>query len=103
MINTLKKLFGLGPSADYRELIDAGAVVLDVRSPGEFKSGHAHGAVNVPLDRIGEYAKKHKNKDQVIITCCASGARSGSARAMLSNAGFKNVHNAGPWYNVDFK
>jgi phage shock protein E len=102
MLNALKQLFGLGPSVNYKELIDAGAVILDVRSPGEFKGGHARGAINVPLDKIRDYPQKQKNKDQVIITCCASGMRSGSAKSALQSAGFKNVYNGGPWQNVNF-
>ena len=102
MLNALKQLFGLGPSVDYKALIEAGAVILDVRSPSEFKGGHARGAVNLPLDRISEYPKKQKDKDQVIITCCASGMRSGSARSALQSAGFKNVYNGGPWQKVNF-
>ncbi len=92
----------MGPSVDYKELIDAGAVILDVRSTGEFRGGHASGAINVPLDQIASYAQKQKDKDKVIITCCASGMRSGSARSALMNTGFKNVHNGGPWQNVNF-
>ena len=102
MINTIKQLFGMRPSVDYKELIDAGAAIWDVRSPGEFRGGHAHGAVNVPLDKLNEHAKKYKNKDQVIITCCASGMRSSNAKGILQSAGFKNVYNGGPWQNVNF-
>jgi phage shock protein E len=102
MINTLKQLLGIGPSVDYKKLIDAGALILDVRSPGEYRTGHPKGAVNVPLDKIREYAKKQKNKGQVIITCCASGMRSGSAKSTLQNDGFENVYNGGPWQKVDF-
>ena len=102
MINTIKQLFGMGPSVNFKELIDAGAVIWDVRSPGEFKGGHARGAVNVPLDKLGEYAQKHKNKEQTVITCCASGMRSANAKGILERAGFKNVYNGGPWSNVNF-
>jgi phage shock protein E len=102
MINTIKQLLGMGPSADFKELIAQGAVILDVRTPGEFKGGHARGAVNVPLDKLGEYAHKQKNKEQAIITCCASGMRSSNARGILQSAGFKNVYNGGPWSNVNF-
>jgi rhodanese-related sulfurtransferase len=40
MINTLKNLFGLGPKVDYADLVKQGAIILDVRSPGEYKQGH---------------------------------------------------------------
>lgn len=90
------------PSADFKELIAQGAVILDVRSPGEFISGHAKDAVNVPLDVIGAYAQEQNNKDKVIITCCASGMRSDRAKGILESAGFAHVYNGGPWANVNF-
>ena len=102
MINTIKQLLGMGPATDFKELLAQGAIILDVRTPGEFRGGHARGAVNAPLDKLGEYAQKLKNKDQVIITCCASGVRSANARGVLQSAGFKNVYNGGPWTNVNF-
>ena len=101
MINTIKQLLGMGPATDFKELLAQGAIILDVRTPGEFRGGHARGAVNAPLDKLGEYAQKLKNKDQVIITCCASGMRSGNARGVLQSAGFINVYNGGPWTNVN--
>ena len=102
MINTLKKLLGMGPSVDYQQLVAEGAVVIDVRSPGEYRSGHAPGSINVPLDKLSDYTQKLKNKDMVIITCCASGMRSASAKSTLINAGYKNVYNGGPWPNLNF-
>jgi phage shock protein E len=102
MINTIKKLFGIGPSANFKELVQAGAVIWDVRSPAEFKGGHAHGAINVPLDKLNEYAQKQKNKEQTIITCCASGMRSANAKGVLERAGFSHVYNGGPWSKVNF-
>lgn len=101
MINTIRNIFGMGPAVDYKALIEQGALILDVRSTGEFKGGHAKGAVNVPLDRLSDFIKKQKDKNQVIITCCASGMRSGSAKSALKNAGFENVYNGGPWQNVN--
>jgi rhodanese-related sulfurtransferase len=100
MINTLKKIFGLGPKIDFIELIANGAIVIDVRTKGEFSGGHAHGSVNIPLDQLSSAMKKLKDKDKVIITCCASGMRSASAKAILRSNGYKNVHNAGSWHNL---
>ncbi len=96
----LKNMLGLGPKVDYAELIKNGAAVVDVRSRGEFAGGHAKGAVNIPLDQLNANLRRFKSKDQVIITCCASGMRSSSAKQILKQAGFVNVHNAGPWQNV---
>jgi len=79
-----------------QELRARGALVLDVRSPGEFAAGHAKGARNIPLPvlkaRLGEL-----DPGKPVLTCCASGMRSASARSILLRAGFKEVHNVGPW------
>ncbi|BDU77348.1 rhodanese-like domain-containing protein [Mesoterricola sediminis] len=82
-----------------QELRQQGAVVLDVRSPGEFAAGHAPGARNIPLGdlkaRLGEL-----DRTRPVLACCASGMRSGSACAILRRAGFTEVHNLGPWTNL---
>jgi rhodanese-related sulfurtransferase len=96
MIDLLKKVFGVGPKVDYAQLMKEGATVVDVRSPGEFATGHVKGAINIPLERIGKDAKEIKARG-AILTCCASGMRSSSAASQLRSMGFSNVHNAGPW------
>lgn len=96
----LKRLFGC-QSVDLKALKEQGAVILDVRTPGEFKSGHIKGAVNVPLQVLDQQlAKLDKNK--TIITCCASGMRSGSAKSLLQSKGFI-VHNGGGWQSLQRK
>jgi len=52
MIETLKKIFGLGPSADYAQLVKEGAIILDVRTKGEYASGHISGSVNISVDQL---------------------------------------------------
>ena len=79
-----------------QELRQRGALVLDVRSPGEFAAGHAKGARNIPLPVLKERLAD-LDRTRPILTCCASGMRSASARAILVRAGFKEVHNVGPW------
>ena len=58
MINTIKKLFGIGSQVNYAELVQQGALILDVRSKGEYAGGHIKGSINIPLqeivDRAGE-------------------------------------------------
>ncbi len=78
------------------ELRRAGAQILDVRSPGEFSQGHAKGARNIPLGALREHLDE-LDRTRPVLTCCASGARSASARSILLKAGFKEVHNVGPW------
>lgn len=84
---------------DLGQLIDNGAVILDVRTSGEYAGGHIKGSINIPVQALGSQMSKLK-KDKPIITCCASGMRSGSARSMLQSAGFTEVYNAGSWFNL---
>lgn len=95
----LSKLFGFGPKVDLGQLINDGAVILDVRTPGEYAGGHVKGSINIPVDQLKSKMATLK-KDKVIITCCASGMRSASARGMLKASGFAEVHNGGSWMNL---
>ena len=99
MIEKIKKLFGIGPKIDLAEVIARGATIVDVRTTGEFAWGHMKGSINIPLDALRSQLAKRK-KDKPVITCCASGMRSSSARAMLQANGYSEVYNAGSWYNL---
>jgi rhodanese-related sulfurtransferase len=101
MIQFLKNLLGVGPKVDMGELINNDAVIIDVRTKGEYSGGHVKGSLNIPLDQLNKNLKKLKDKDRPIITCCASGMRSGSAKGMLKSAGYTNVHNGGSWASVN--
>jgi phage shock protein E len=98
MIETIKKLLGIGPKVDLGEVIANGAVIIDVRTTGEYAGGHLKNSVNIPLQALSSQMSKLK-KDKPIITCCASGMRSGSARSVLQSNGF-TVYNGGSWYNL---
>lgn len=102
MIEFLKKLFGFGPSVDFAALLKDGATVVDVRTRAEYSSGHVKGSVNIPLDQLSSNLSKLKDKNHPIITCCASGMRSSSAKGILRSAGFTNVHNGGSWQSVHY-
>jgi phage shock protein E len=101
MIQTIKKLFGLGPKADYAAMVKQGAVIIDVRTKGEFNGGHIKGAINIPLDSLQSNMSKIK-KDKPVITCCASGMRSGAAKSMLKANGYE-VYNGGGWMSLNNK
>lgn len=89
----------MGPKTDLGEVLAKGGIIIDVRTPGEYAGGHIKGSVNIPLAALqGQLGKLKKEKP--VITCCASGMRSGSARTMLLANGFAEVHNAGSWYNL---
>lgn len=101
MLQKIKNLLGIGPKVDLGELIQKGAIIVDVRSPGEYSGGHVKGSLNIPLDKLESNLKKLKSKEQVIITCCASGMRSASAKGILKNKGFAHVHNGGAWQRLN--
>ena len=103
MINTLKKIFGLGPGVNYGELVKNGAIILDVRSKGEFAGGHIKGAINISVDTLSNNLSKLKDKNQPIITCCASGMRSASAKSILKSNGYTQVYNGGGWGSLQSK
>jgi rhodanese-related sulfurtransferase len=100
MFNIIKKLFG--PSTDFKALQQNGAVIIDVRTAGEFNSGHIKGAVNIPVDNIRLKINDIKKKGKPVITCCASGMRSGSATSILKQAGVE-AYNGGSWMSLQNK
>ncbi|MCR9251798.1 MAG: rhodanese-like domain-containing protein [bacterium] len=94
----LSSLFG--KKVDYAQLLKDGAIVVDVRSKGEFQSGHVKGSMNIPLDQIKSNAQNLKKKNKVLILCCASGMRSGSATSILKKEGIE-CYNGGGWKKVN--
>lgn len=103
MLDSLKSLIGLGPSVDYKQLVKQGAIILDVRSKGEYQQGHIKGSMHIPVDQLSNNLAKLKSKDVAVITCCASGMRSGMAKKILQANGYKEVHNGGSWMSLQAK
>jgi phage shock protein E len=101
MLQILKKLFG-GTSVDYKDLMSNGAIVVDVRTPGEYKTGHVPGSRNIPLDTMRKKVADLKKLNKPVITVCRSGSRSGVAKGMLKSAGIE-VYNGGPWTSLRSK
>ena len=102
MFDSIKQLLGLAPKVNYKDLVSRGAQIIDVRTPGEFKTGHIRGAVNIPLQSISSQTARIK-KDKPVITCCASGMRSASAKSILKSNGFEEVLNGGGWMSLQSK
>ena len=102
MFDAIKSLLGL-EKTDFAELKNKGAIILDVRSKSEFSGGHIKGAMNIPVSDLQNNLSKLKDKNKPIITCCASGMRSASAKSILQNAGYKEVYNGGGWMSLDNK
>jgi phage shock protein E len=81
--------------AEARELVRAGARLVDVRTPGEFAAGHIPGAVNLPVQQLAVRMSELEPKAAAVVVYCRSGHRSGTAARMLKNAGFASVHDLG--------
>jgi rhodanese-related sulfurtransferase len=101
MIQAIKNLLGLGPKVEMKELVQRGAIIIDVRTPSEYKGGHIKGSINIPLQNLESNLSKI-NKANPVITCCASGMRSASAKGMLKSKGFE-AYNGGSWTGLKNK
>ena len=71
------------------------AMIVDVRSASEFKSGHYPGAVNIPVDRLAKGAGRLGNKASPKVVYCESGARARQAARIMRAMGFSSVHIGG--------
>jgi rhodanese-related sulfurtransferase len=94
-----QKLFASAPVQDLSKLIKEGAMLVDVRSAGEFAEGSVPGAVNIPEEAIASNINRFKNKSHIIVFC-RSGNRSGMAKTILQQKGITEVTNGGTWNNV---
>jgi len=103
MISALKQLLGFGPKTDFTSLVKEGAVILDVRTKNEYETGHIKGSINIAVDTLQNNIGKLKVKTKPVITCCASGMRSASAKSILKSNGFTQVYNGGGWSSLQNK
>ncbi|MBE6970892.1 MAG: rhodanese-like domain-containing protein [Ruminococcaceae bacterium] len=78
---------------DYHNTPDA--VLLDVRTPQEYREGHIPGSKNVPLQQLDKIRSLIDNKDATMFVYCHSGARSRQAVSYLQHMGYTNVNNIG--------
>ena len=90
---------GANSNEELAKLVNGGAFLVDVRTPAEFAGGSAKGAVNIPLDNVSRDIKKFEGKNHIVVFC-RSGNRSGQAKSILEQKGFKNVTNGGTWQDV---
>jgi phage shock protein E len=89
---------GLIPRKDAVDLLKKGALVIDVRTSGEFDSGHLSQAYNMPLDQVEDLVLRQvRDKGKVLLLHCQSGVRSKSAKERLERVGYKNVFNMGSY------
>lgn len=90
----LNAIFAATEKTDYKQMVKDGAVIVDVRSAGEFATGHIPGSINIPLEELSFRADEVAGK--IVITCCRSGNRSGMALHYLNEAGVEAI-NGGAW------
>ena len=83
-----------GPEA--RRRVEAGATLVDVRTPEEFAAGHLPGAVNLPVDELPQRLGELGSPEKPLVIYCRSGARSTRAERLLKERGFEQVFNLGP-------
>ena len=102
MLNLIKKLFG-SAKTDFAQMVSNGAIILDVRTQGEYAKGHIKSSINIPVDKLTANLSKLKDRDKTIITCCASGMRSATAKTILRSNGYQDVHNGGSWIGLKNK
>jgi phage shock protein E len=87
----LQNLFG-DKQSGIRQLLNEGAIVIDVRTPLEYNAGHVRGSKNIPLDQLKERVDEIRAFNKPLITVCQSGMRSGTARSFLQSRGFEVVN-----------
>ena len=99
----LLSMFGLGDKLEsITDFIEKGAVIIDVRTVGEYKEGHIKGSKNIPLDTIYSKIEEIKKLNKPVIACCRSGMRSAQATSILKQNGIE-VLNGGGWESLQRK
>ena len=94
-------LFGLfgNKGKKIKDFTDRGAIILDVRSKAEYDGGAIPGSKHIPLQQVAGKINEIKKWNKPVITCCASGMRSGSASAILKSNGVESM-NGGGWTSL---
>lgn len=85
-----------GEPIDYQTILESGGVLIDVRTPNEFSSGHAPISKNIPLPKLSEQVQYLEGKRVVLI--CRSGVRAAQGKRKLEEYGIK-AYNGGAWTN----
>lgn len=99
----LLSMFGLGDKSEsITDFMGKGAVIIDVRTVGEYKEGYIKGSKNIPLDTLSSKIQEIKKLNKPVIACCRSGMRSAQATSILKQNGIE-VLNGGGWESLQRK
>lgn len=94
----LLKRMGQISAKDAQQHLKDGALLIDVRTVGEFSSGHLPGAINIPLDQMKTAVPRRvKEKNKVLLLHCQTGMRSGAAKHKLKGMGYAKAFNLGSY------
>lgn len=77
------------------QMVNAGAALIDVRTPAEYAAGHIEGSRNIPVQELAQRISEVGPKETPVVVYCKSGARSEMAAQMLRQAGWREVFNLG--------
>ena len=100
MIDFLKNLFGGKSNEEMKAALANGAVIIDVRSEGEFAGGHVKGSKNIPLNKLSDQLNAIKKLNKEVVCVCASGMRSAQGTNFLNQNGIK-AYNGGSWHSLN--
>lgn len=99
----LLDMLGFGNKTnEIKEFVINGAIILDVRTPEEFKEGHINGSKNIALNSLNGKIAEIKKWNKPIIACCRSGMRSAQATSLLKQNGIECI-NGGGWTSLQSK
>lgn len=71
-------------------------LLIDVRTPDEYKEKHINGAINIPIYEIDNMKNEIVDKDKIILIYCKTGKRSKMAKEILMQNGYRNVYTFNP-------
>ncbi len=95
-------LFSTKVQTNFKELVQQGAVIIDVRTAAEYRGGHVPGSLNIELEKVTTSVTELKKKNKPVIAVCRSGNRSGVAVNVLKAAGIE-AYNGGAWDDLQKK
>ena len=99
----LLDILGFGnKTQNITDFMSKDAIIIDVRTPGEFQGGHIKGSKNIPLNMLSSKIEEIKKQGKPIIACCASGMRSAQATSILKSNGIEAM-NGGGWSSLQSK